>query len=1649
MRSHARSSAPLLAAICFFLVSASFSYAQILDTGNATSTPIPGAGHDYLKMVNETVNPANGSVSIRIEAPVPPGRGITLPFTFAYDSNGALHPAAGANGTVAWLSNTAYLSQGGWSYSVPMLSMTQKYVVYPSPPYQYTCYYFTDYVFQGATGGRDSLGLSTWEHNYVAQCQNIPNAPQIFTNGADALYGAYTPNPVNCNNCNPYPPVTVADTHGTAYYFSGQKFRVGSGYLNSLPDYVEDRNGNYAAINDQGSGVFTITDSAGRAAISSSGFGATGNTVTVSGLSSPYTVGWSTTGSLNYSVNPVQVDQDSNCAFNNASGNLPVIVSIKLPNNQSYTFTYDPTYGLLKQITYPTGGWVKYTWGLNSKSEFGAFVDSKGTAEACQYEYDSPVVLTRAVSFDGTTTALQQSFTYSTAHNANGTWSSKKTTVTTTDNVTGASFRTVYAYTPYGLPLPPNELSYFSAEVPLESEVDAYNAATGGTLLRTVIKGWWSQYELGCQQTTLGPSGPSSMQLFYYSTPAAEVTGKYEYDFGTTCPASLPQTPPTASLLRQTAITLASFSNTPLFPAAAWPHGAPIYDRPLSVITYDGSGDKKAETDYVYDGGSLGSSGVGTGHDSNYSTSMDVRGNPTTKTQKCLYNCSSDAVTTYAYDDTGQVISMHDPNGNPTSYSYADDYSSGSPPGQTNAYLTKITDALNFTQTFSYSYAAGEVTSSTDRNQKTTNYAYNDPLARLTEIDYPDSGKMTHAYTDGSPTSTVVTSQNVASGTTYVATQVTDGVGHVIQTQLNSDPDCSGGSDNADTTYAGTGWVYKVSNPHCSSTGHPSDGTTVYTYDALGRVTSVNAPDNSPTSTSYAGNTTTVTDPQSHVRESWSDALGRMYQVTEDPSGLNYSTSYTYDPLNNLATVTQGSQTRSFVYDSLSRVYSATTPESDTTQYSYDANGNLMSRTDNRNITTNYCAYDGLNRVTCKTYSDGTPAAHLYYDESSVTVGAWTSPTLAYPTGRLTHTTTLSSSGTILTATVQDYDPMGRTQNYWQCAPSSCGASSIPHSYYHYNLSGDVDWWTHPAGYNITNTITTARRVQQIQSSWTDSEHPQYLAQNITYTPWGAPNQFVNGYAGSSGVEAEETYQYNNRLQPALVELGTTSNSTADYCLVYNYYSGVSNPSSCAVPTQGTTNNGSTMGYWYSDSVNSSFDHAATYTYDHVNRLTSASATGNSNYNLTFSYTQDGSNGQYGNMTCVTNGQTNGLCTNLAFSASTNHITSSGYAYDSAGNLTTDSSNLSAHTYQWDAEERVSSVDNGATWTFTYNALGHRVQWGSQQYLFDPAGGWLGVAGSYSVLRWSDKALVVYTATETYFNHVNNLGSTSMFTSHTGGSAEDMLFYPWGNVWQTWGGGGYNFAKLPYRDVTTNTDITPARFSSPNFGRWFSPDPIGKAAVQLGDPQTWNMYAYVRNNPTTLTDPNGTCAMTCNNILAGMTNVINNVPQEPDAADWTAVEESMGHDAANPTIAKQEQQGATSSGQNQNASKPAPTNPDGTPKPPPVPPPPGADGKPNEWVPVPGTDGRSVKWKPRDPVPSPEGGQPSASWDEKKGHWDIDDGNRNRTRYLPDGTKVDHHNNPIPMSTVGKIIGSGVALGVLQTIIETAPEWLPFALAPL
>ena len=272
-----------------------------------------------------------------------------------------------------------------------------------------------------------------------------------------------------------------------------------------------------------------------------------------------------------------------------------------------------------------------------------------------------------------------------------------------------------------------------------------------------------------------------------------------------------------------------------------------------------------------------------------------------------------------------------------------------------------------------------------------------------------------------------------------------------------------------------------------------------------------------------------------------------------------------------------------------------------------------------------------------------------------------------------------------------------------------------------------------------------------------------------------------------------------------------------------------------------------------------------------------AVATGSSTYNLAFNYTADGSNGQYGNMTChYVAGQTVGLCPQWTFSSSTNRITSSGFVYDAAGNLTTDASGATTRNYGWDAEGRLTQVtDNGGgtSTTYTYNALGQRAElittgWQLEQ-IFDTLGQRVGyyAAGSganywdAAYVPWGGLELAEYSTGTTFaFQHRNALGSASMSTLASGAFGGDVLFYPWGQEWLSAGGmydthfAGTHASLQGSGQIDFTMDETPFRFFASNLGRWHSPDPMGG---DITNPQSLNLYAYALNNPMSLVDPSG------------------------------------------------------------------------------------------------------------------------------------------------------------------------------------------------
>jgi hypothetical protein len=459
------------------LLIASNAFAQVTAVTGDQAPPIPGAGHDYIHLLSETVNPATGSVSIRVGVPVPPGRGLAVPFFFGYDSNDEhlFTPPP-----IKYPDNTSYLAQGGWTYLMPHLNMIQQKNVdeySTTPPEFSTCYAYLDFLFTDLGGQFHSLGLSTAQQPGLACVNNYK--PQ-YLNGTDGLYqaiagdGGQTQNPT---------PVTVADHDGTVYYFSntyGSRVHLGvnSGWA-SIPDWIEDRNGNKITISDNGGGAFAITDTLGRVALSSSGFGVTGNTLNISGLSQPYNVTWGVSSS-NWYYNAVVWNEGINqCKIGSGTYqfSLPEITQIKLPNNQVYQFQYDSTSGLLNKVVYPSGGYVRYMWGTNSLSDTVDYYDDTQTSGSpfCRDQHDTQAVADRYVSFDGVREILHQHFVYGTTWKVQNnwpTWTSKTATVTTYDLQRGTNFQTVYQYGPMSVVPQPNDPTSFGGGVmPVEQSV--------------------------------------------------------------------------------------------------------------------------------------------------------------------------------------------------------------------------------------------------------------------------------------------------------------------------------------------------------------------------------------------------------------------------------------------------------------------------------------------------------------------------------------------------------------------------------------------------------------------------------------------------------------------------------------------------------------------------------------------------------------------------------------------------------------------------------------------------------------------------------------------------------------------------------------------------------------------------------------------------------------------------------------------------------------------------------------------------------------------------------------------------------------------------------------------------------------------------
>jgi RHS repeat-associated protein len=113
-----------------------------------------------------------------------------------------------------------------------------------------------------------------------------------------------------------------------------------------------------------------------------------------------------------------------------------------------------------------------------------------------------------------------------------------------------------------------------------------------------------------------------------------------------------------------------------------------------------------------------------------------------------------------------------------------------------------------------------------------------------------------------------------------------------------------------------------------------------------------------------------------------------------------------------------------------------------------------------------------------------------------------------------------------------------------------------------------------------------------------------------------------------------------------------------------------------------------------------------------------------------------------------------------------------------------------------------------------------------------------------------------------YFS--DHLGSASIITNEAGAMPPitESDYYPYGGEMVISGGDAnhYKFTGKE-RDPESGLDDFGARFDASSLGRFMSPDWAGMPATvpyaEFGDPQTLNLYGYVRNNPLITADLNG------------------------------------------------------------------------------------------------------------------------------------------------------------------------------------------------
>ena len=541
------------------------------------------------------------------------------------------------------------------------------------------------------------------------------------------------------------------------------------------------------------------------------------------------------------------------------------------------------------------------------------------------------------------------------------------------------------------------------------------------------------------------------------------------------------------------------------------------------------------------------------------------------------------------------------------------------------------------------------------------------------------------------------------------------------------------------------------------------------------------------------------------------DQNGDMSRIT-DPLGNEMT--YAYDDKRRISKVTYGGYSFSLTYDNLGNIASVT-QNGHTTAYEYNTRGQLTSLTD-ANGNQARMNYDGNGGLTEAVFADGSRESWGYDNAGNIVSYTTRAGDVIAITWRADGLLT----GTAVAGTQYEY-----AYNNENLLTSVTGSDSVQNLAFEYDTNSDLTVLTYQDG--------TAVSIER-----------DNLGRITSYTVGGQTSAYTwqGGRMSSVSVNGNEFAVYTRNAKGDL---------TVGSGIVYEY-DAVNNITKVG-GTEYTYN--SVRQIIKKDTAEGSW----TYTYDLDGNLTGEMLGDGSAFNCTYTY--DGAGNRLskrdmvsGNTTTWTYGSMNQILTVKAGDAEAVN-----YSYDLNGNLLSD-----GHaSYTWTEDSRMATMTvGGATWTYTYNALGFRdsASDGVNTFTFyyDATGNLLArfrngeadqiyIRGASGIEGYVDAEGAVYTFTY-------DLGGNVTVVSGSNGKSATYTYDAFGNIIGqtgditdnvlTWHG---HFGTLLNPD---GSYYVLARNYSAADGRFISTDP------------SWfndgaNLYTYAYNDPVNYLDLDG------------------------------------------------------------------------------------------------------------------------------------------------------------------------------------------------